>query len=286
MDGLQRIPLEGSLSLTNEGTLEIFFLGVGTAFSIADGHTNFFIVKGDDHLLVDFGASGPQRLQSIAGITPGAIRNIFPTHAHADHIAGLEALTVYNRYRSVLPHNGPKLRMVITPEFRTQLWNMTLKGGLGFNEEGMSGEESIFDEYYDVVTPERVEHTGRADTWKASVGSISIELIRTVHVQGGVGANGEEFYSYGLLIDDTIYYSGDTRFDPETTIRYGTNAQLIIHDAGVVSTPLHPTIDQLSTLPESIRQKMLLVHYPPEAHETDTSQFLGLAETGVRYLLS
>ena len=285
MDGLKRIPLEGSLSLVNDGHLEIFFLGVGTAFSVADGHTNFFIVKGEDHLLVDFGASGPERLQSIAGLTPDAIGTIFPTHAHADHIAGLEALTVYNRYRSVLPQNGPKLRMVITPEFRTQLWNMTLRGGLGFNEEGMCGEESIFDEYYDVITPERTPVEGEPDRWRAEIGSITIELVRTVHTQGGVGEDGAEFYSYGLLIDESVYYSGDTRFDPEATERYGRDARLIVHDAGVVSTPLHPTIDQLSTLPESIRKKMLLVHYPPEAHDLDTTGFLGLAEAGVRYLL-
>ncbi len=277
--------LKGQLSLKNDGDLEIFFLGVGTAFSIDDGHTNFLIIKGEDHLLVDLGVSGPQRLASVAGLDLESIRTFLPTHAHADHIGGLETLTVYNRYRSVVPGKGPKLRVVITPEFRKNLWRMTLRGGLGFNEPGMEGTDDLFDLYYDVIEPERISAPGETGRWSVSVGAITIDLIRTVHTQGGVGADGEEFFSYGLLIDDRVYYSGDTAFNPETLLKHGANVDLIIHDAGVVETPLHPTIDQLRTMPESIRRKTLLVHYPEEARKIDVEDFLGLAASGTVYSL-
>ena len=277
--------LQGPLSLTNCGELEIFFLGVGNAFSIDEGHTNFLVIKGEDHLLVDFGPSGPARLSSIAGLDLGAIRTFLPTHAHADHIGGLETLTVYNRYRSVLPENGRKLQIVITPEFRRNLWTMTLRGGLGFNEPGMKGGEELFDLYYDVIEPRKISAAGERERWSTEVGDISLELIRVEHTQGGVGAEGEEFYTHGLLIDERIFYTGDTAFDPDLVTEFGGHADMIIHDAGLVETPLHPSIDQLRTLPDQLKQKMLLVHYPQEAKDLDLTEFQGLAEPGTIYTL-
>ena len=77
------------LSLRNDGELEIAFLGVGTAFSVEPGHTNFFIIRGEHHILVDFGTTGPAQLQEVAGISPLDVRAILPTHAHADHVGGI-----------------------------------------------------------------------------------------------------------------------------------------------------------------------------------------------------
>ena len=43
--------------LKNDGKLEVFFIGVGSAFALKHNQTNFLIIKGDKHILVDFGMS-------------------------------------------------------------------------------------------------------------------------------------------------------------------------------------------------------------------------------------
>ena len=46
------------LSLKNDGQLELFFIGVGSAFALKNNQTNFLIIKGDKHIMVDFGMTG------------------------------------------------------------------------------------------------------------------------------------------------------------------------------------------------------------------------------------
>ncbi len=270
------------LSLRNDGELEIAFLGVGTAFSVEPGHTNFFIIRGEHHILVDFGTTGPAQLQEVAGISPLDVRAILPTHAHADHVGGIESLAIFNRYRGVLPGTHPRLKMIIHPAFRRNLWNMTLRGGLGFNEPGMCGEEELFFEYFDVIEPKPIESPDGRECWETECDGIAIRLIRTEHTQGGVGRDGAEFYTHAVLIDNTIFFSGDTTFDRELLEVHAADASLIIHDVGLVDTPLHPTLDQLRTLPEETRARTLLIHYPEALHDHDTTDFLGLAEKGTR----
>lgn len=270
------------LSLANTGSLDIFFLGVGTAFADRHGHTNFLIVKGDDHLLVDFGTHGPDRLRSIAGLSPTDIRVFFPTHAHADHAGGMEYLTIFNRYVGALREGKPKLKVVITEELQRVLWRMTLRGGLGFNEPGMDGRDELFEEYYDVIRPVPVEGRSR-ETWRAEVGSIRLEIFRTHHVLGSPSADGMTFTSHGLLIDDRIFFSGDSRFDRQLIDDYARRAEVWIHDAGIYETPLHASLDELRSLPREITERMLLVHYPEGAEDIPVPEFMGWAKAGEVY---
>ena len=49
------LPVDKPLSLTNEGFLELVFIGVGSAFTKKLNHTNLIVIKGDNHVLIDFG---------------------------------------------------------------------------------------------------------------------------------------------------------------------------------------------------------------------------------------
>ena len=64
------IPGSGKLELKNDGILELFFLGVGSAFATTLYQTNFIIIKGDHHILVDFGITGPRALRETAQLEP------------------------------------------------------------------------------------------------------------------------------------------------------------------------------------------------------------------------
>lgn len=286
MSRLQTEQTAPPISLQNDGELDLIFIGTGTAFSIEDGHTNFFIVKGEHHILVDFGSTGPTQLARIAGLSPVDVATFLPTHAHADHVGGLEALAIFNRYQGVLSGDRPKLRIILHETFRENLWEMTLRGGLGFNEPGMGGELELFDLYFDVVNAAPMLDGRGCECWEVEDRGLRLRLIRTAHTQGKPAPDGTEFYTHALLIDDRIFFSGDTTFDPELLEEHARDADLIIHDAGIVETPLHPTIDQLRGLPAEMKQKMLLVHYPPAARDLDVSDFLGFVEAGVRYRLT
>jgi hypothetical protein len=58
------------LTLTNDGQLSFFFVGVGSAFSKRHYQTNLLIVKGDDHLMVDCGTKTPRPFTSLAPQSP------------------------------------------------------------------------------------------------------------------------------------------------------------------------------------------------------------------------
>ena len=68
----------------------MFFIGTGSAFAKTHHQTNFLIIKGDHHIMVDFGMTGPNALRETAGLEPTDLKCILPTHSHADHIGGIE----------------------------------------------------------------------------------------------------------------------------------------------------------------------------------------------------
>ena len=54
-----------SLPLSTEGNLRVVFLGVGSAFTKRNRQSNFLIIQGDHHVLVDCGTLGPLALDDL-----------------------------------------------------------------------------------------------------------------------------------------------------------------------------------------------------------------------------
>lgn len=279
---MKKIKIEDKLSLRNEGKLEIVFIGSGTAFSESLGNNNIIIIKGDTHILVDFGLTAPFALKPVTGLDILDIENVLPTHSHSDHIGGLEYLTLKNRYFGQ-PKGKPRLTMIIPDEYRTVLWDESLKGGLRYNELGKYENEMTFESYFDYVTPTLVEKNGRIKHQIIFKG-IELEFFHTNHIPGQAVKTEDAFITYGLLIDGKVFFSGDTKFDKELVEEYKDKADYLFHDCSFFPNPVHADIDSLRTLPEDLKKKIILMHYGDDYANHDHSDFHGLAEPGVRYI--
>lgn len=277
-------PAEKPLSLTNNGELEIVFIGVGSAFALKNNQTNFLIIKGDQHIMVDFGMTGPQALSNVAGLQPTDIGFILPTHSHADHVGGIECLALMNRYVGQRFLEKSKLCMVITEEYQRILWDYTLRGGLEYNEEEKGTKRKLsFSDFFRVIRPIWKTNQPR-EIFEVVVGDINLEVFRTKHIPEQSRDWEASFVSYGLLIDNRIFISGDTRFDQDLINMYAARPEWMFHDVQFFPGAVHAPLEDLKTLPKDIKQKMLLMHYADNWPDQDINGFAGWVEQGVRYI--
>ncbi len=242
-------------SLTNNGDLELFFIGVGGAFTRSQYQTNLLIVKGDDHLLIDCGTKCPQAFAEL-GMPITNVNNFLITHSHADHIGGLEEVTLLGRY-----FKKRKPTMVINETYQHILWDMSLRGGAAYNEEEASIMLS-FGDFFDIIRPRWVTDFPR-ETFIVEVEKLNIKMIRTKHVPDSSSDWMSSFWSCGIIIDDRIMFTSDTRFDFDLIDYFEKqfNFEAIFHDCQFFTGGVHASLEELNQLPAEYKTKTYLTHY-------------------------
>ncbi|MBD3408205.1 MAG: MBL fold metallo-hydrolase [Candidatus Lokiarchaeota archaeon] len=269
-------------NLKTDGELVLYFIGVGSALATKHNQTNLLIMKGDDHVMVDFGRTGPEAFHQTTGLSPYDIEVILPTHSHGDHIGGFEQLAQMNKYVGIPFMGKPKLKMVVSVEYQRILWENSLRGGLEYNEQLAHGRVMAFTDYFDIIRPQWVEHKPR-EIFSVDVGSISLELFRTNHIPEQSDSWSGSFISYGLSIDGRVFYSGDTKFDEELLDTYADHSEVLFHDVQFFPGAVHAPLYSLNTLPSKWKEKMYLVHYADNYDEQDITGFAGWTEQGHLY---
>lgn len=268
------------IQLTNDGSLQFFFAGTGGAFNKTHFQNNLIVIKGKDHVLIDCGSLCPYALKTFnTNLTE--IRAFLPTHSHSDHIGGLEEVAFLNFYIT-----KQKPEMVITDQYKKILWEDSLKGALSYGEEKNPGVLFTFDDYFSQIRPVELKGTPRP-VYEANVGSINLKLIRTRHVQCP-GADWDNiFYSVGVLIDNRVFFSGDTKFDPSLLnwVEKTFTPEWIFHECIFAKSSVHSSYEELSTLPLELKKKMLLCHYSENYRDFSPKKdgFAGFAERGLYY---
>jgi len=276
---------ENGFSLKNSGELELFFIGVGSAFASTLNQTNFLIVKGDAHIMVDFGMTGPNALLETTGLKPTDIGVILPTHSHADHVGGIECLALMNRHIGIPSMNKPKMTMIVSKEYQRLLWNLSLRGGLEWNEEEEDSKRMLsLTDYFYIIQPEWKSCQPR-EIFKVELGDIQIELFRTKHIPQQSNDWQNSFVSYGLLINERVFFSGDTRFDPDLIDLFDNRSEIMFHDVQFFPGAVHAPLEDLRTLPHGVKEKMFLVHYADNWPDQNISGFAGWTRQGVRYII-
>lgn len=274
-------PFSPPLQLTNDGELSLFFTGVGSAFTKVHYQTNLLIVKGRDHVMVDCGTKTSQALMEL-GIRISDIDTFLITHSHADHIGGMEEALLTARY-----FKRKRLNLILPVPYRRTLWNYSLKGGVAFNER-RNGRELRFSDVAKLLTPVPFEGLGR-DAYHYRHGSIDLKLIRTRHIPESAESWEDSFWSTGLVIDDRVFFTGDTRFDPElvASVEKAFSPELVIHDCQFFTGGVHAGFSEVKKLPKAVKKKTLLVHYGDNyqdfSAEVSAAGFAGLAEQWLHY---
>jgi ribonuclease BN (tRNA processing enzyme) len=243
------------LSLETDGQLRLVFIGAGSAFTKKNYQNNLLVIKGPDHVLIDCGTRAPEALSHL-GLSVSAIRNYLITHSHADHVGGLEEVMLLNRYMA-----RQKTTMIAPERYRRFLWNKSLAGGAAYNER-TDGRLLRFDDFWDVIEPVPVPGADR-QLCEAALGGIKLSMFRTMHIPDSAPSWRSSSLSYGVVIDDRIAYTSDTRFDPGLIdfleSRYSLDT--IFHDCQLFKGGVHAALEELAELPAASRAKTYLMHY-------------------------
>ncbi len=268
-------------SLTNDGKLELFFIGVGSAFTKRHYQTNLLLIKGKDHLLIDCGTKGTQALYEL-GIPVTDIKNYLITHSHADHIGGLEEAALMGRYAT-----KKKPVMIVNETYQHILWDMSLRGGAAYNEEEAKDTLS-FSDFWNIIRPQWLPDYPR-ETFSARLGKIDIKMMRTKHIPDSSYDWQSSFWSCGVIIDERILFTSDTRYDYDLIDFYEKKFKLeaIFHDCQFFTGGVHASLEEIKQFPPDIKNKMYLTHYGDNWEEFEDKVekygFAGLAKQHVYY---
>lgn len=260
------------LSLDTDGRLSLFTLGCGSAFSHSLGNNNWLAVKNDTCMLIDCGPKTPYRLHTCQ-VEPSSIGNFLITHSHADHIGGLEEIMLRGRYVT-----GKKPTLIIEDEYRETLWQESLRGGCAYNEI-IDGRFLRLEDYWQPAQPKRRPDLPR-NAAEINLGTLNVKLFRTQHIPAQAQSWQDSAYSIGVLLDDRVFFTGDTKFDPELLNELDSLFALeaIFHDAQSFTGGIHASIEELASFSPNLRSRIWLMHYKDDWHRyKEMATQLGLA---------
>lgn len=247
--------------------MKLTFLGSGSAFSQLEDNFNSNMVLESPtgkKLLIDCGSDARHSTAAL-NYKSKDFDAVFISHFHADHCGGLEWLAFTTKFDS----EAAKPKLIIHPSMLNDLWDHVLSGGL----ESIQDVDCKLETYFEIYP---IEEGGRFH-WEG----IDFEMVQTTHYYH----NHDLVPSYGLFFSNQkskVFITTDTKFVPDNYRVYYQKADLIFHDCDLDSKivdNVHPSYEQLLTLPEEVKSKTWLYHYA--GHDfPDAKGFRGFVKKG------
>ena len=227
--------------------LRFLCLGVGDAFSARWYSSSLAVECAGSWLLIDC----PHPIRKIlaeAGATAGIaldygdLAGVVLTHLHADHTSGVEGLAFANHFGL-----GRRTVLLAHPAVEANLWAGHLCDSMGRLSLPTDPAPKVMEpaDYFD--------YRPLSDVRPTSFGPFSIECRRTLH----------PIPTYALRLragGRCLGLSADTAFDP-ALIDWLAEADAIVHETNL---GIHTPYASLAALPEPLRRKMRLTHYPDD----------------------
>lgn len=251
--------------------MKLIFLGSGAAFTVGANNFHSNMILEDDsnghnsRLLVDCGSDVRFSLHEL-GLTYRDIEAVYISHLHADHAGGLEWLSLSSKFDQACS----KPTLYVNEKTVHDLWSTVLAGGLST----LHGVIADLSTYFNVCP---IKENG-SFSWRAH----EFKVIQTVHIMSGFAL----VPSYGLLFKAdgiTVFLTTDTQFSLPQLMNFYQTADFIFHDCETSAnhSGVHAHYNELTSLPNEIKQKMWLYHYNPgELPDARKEGFLGFVKKG------
>jgi ribonuclease BN (tRNA processing enzyme) len=238
----------------------LHFLGTGAAHAVELGSSSAVIERdGKPLLLIDCGPDTLDRYLAAYGEPP---RNLYITHTHMDHVGGLERLFTRLWFNDTLRgRTRVFIHAALVPWLQTRVAdypNVLAEGGVNYWEA------------FRLVPCSRGFWLD--DCW--------FDVFPTRHHKPGT--------SFGLALQGSFAFTGDTRPIPEMLSQYAGEHELIAHDCGLVGNPSHTGVDDIERdYDPALRARLLLYHYGSVADGAAlAARGYRIARTGERVTLA
>jgi ribonuclease BN (tRNA processing enzyme) len=255
--------------------LKILPLGTNGAFTETGFNTNYLVSlqaaeRSKMEFLFDCGTTAGVAFRAINRNLLEA-EDVYLSHLHLDHVGGLVQLGL-RRYSAGLQ----KPRLYACKDLAQKLWPQFLQT---FMEIALSQSGDIerlgLEDFFTLI--EIPEQTKRLET-SVEIAGINCTPIKFAH------PNGSD--TYGLVIQERVLITSDTIFLPSAleSVANRFPIEAIFHhctfNPGMVK--LHAMVEELKTLPEDLRELIILNHYDDTIPENGAGEF-ELAEAGKIY---
>ena len=236
--------------------MRLKFLGSGSALvtSKENFHSNI-LIEGDSgkKMLYDCGTTINDALDT-AGVDVMTIDEVFISHLHGDHSAGLEFVG-FKTFFSTFPFGEKKVNIRTTKEMLSDVWDRQLSASM---EAIDCVDVATFDTFFTSTELDKIIIDKDYGYKPYSFDNINISIIETEH--------SSKLKSFGIHLHTDnidIFISGDTKFTPKRFYREFLYSDIIFHDCDFAEYPggVHAQFHELKTLPSKIKEKMYLYHY-------------------------